>query len=54
MRVLKQDGLEEDSDLYCMANILCKNDIDRRFFLHLNTKEGRLHWIRFQWNHISM
>jgi hypothetical protein len=53
VRVLKQDGLEEDSNLYCMANILCKNDIDRRFFLHLNTKEGRLHWIRFQWNHIS-
>jgi hypothetical protein len=53
VRVLKQDGLEEDFDLYSMANILCKNDIDRRFFLHLNTKEGRLHWIRFQWNHIS-
>jgi hypothetical protein len=53
VRVLKQDGLEEDSDLYCMANILCKNDIDRRFFLHLDTKEGCLHWIRFQWNHIS-
>jgi hypothetical protein len=52
VRVLKQDGFEEDSDLYCMANILCKNDIDTRFFLHLNTKEGRLHWIRFQWNHI--
>jgi hypothetical protein len=53
VRLLKQDGLEEDSDLYCMANILCKSDIDRRFFLHLNTKEGCLHWIRFQWNHIS-
>jgi hypothetical protein len=53
VRALKQDGLEEDYDLYCMANILCKNDIDRRFFLHLNTKEGRLHWIRFQWNRIS-
>jgi hypothetical protein len=38
VRVLKQDGFEEDSDLYCMANILCKNNIDRRFFLHLNTK----------------
>jgi hypothetical protein len=24
VRVLKQDGLEEDSNLYCMANILCK------------------------------
>jgi hypothetical protein len=33
VRVLKQDGLEEDSGLYCMANILCKNDIDRRFSL---------------------
>jgi hypothetical protein len=32
VRVLKQDRLEEDSNLYCMANILCKNDIDRRFF----------------------
>ena len=53
VRLLKEDGLEEDSDLYCMANILCKNDIDRRFFLHLNTKEGHLHWIRFKCNHIS-
>ena len=53
VRLLKEDGLEEDSDLYCMANILCKNDIDRRLFLHLKSKEGRLHWIRFQWNHIN-
>jgi hypothetical protein len=53
VRLLKKDGLEEDSDLYCMANILCKNNINRRFFLHLKSKEGRLHWIRFQWNHIN-
>jgi hypothetical protein len=52
VRLLKEDGLEEDSDLYCMANILCKNDINRRFFLHLKSKAGRLLWIRFQWNHI--
>ena len=32
VRLLKEDGLEEDSDLYCMANILCKNDINRMFF----------------------
>ncbi|AQK79755.1 hypothetical protein ZEAMMB73_Zm00001d035843, partial [Zea mays] len=37
VRLLKEDGLEEDSDLYCMANILCKNDINRRFFLHLKS-----------------
>jgi hypothetical protein len=24
VRLLKEDGIEEDSDLYCMANILCK------------------------------
>jgi hypothetical protein len=53
VRLLKEDGLEEDSDLYCMANIFCKNDINRRFFLHLKSKEGHLHWIRFQWNHIN-
>ena len=53
VRLLKEDGLEEDSDLYCMANILCKNDINRKFFLQLTSKEGRLHWIRFQWNHIN-
>ena len=53
VRLLKEDGLEEDSDLYCMANILCKNDINRKFFLQLTSKEERLHWIRFQWNHIN-
>jgi hypothetical protein len=53
VRLLKEDGLEEDSDLYCMANILCKNNINRKFFLQLTSKEGRLHWIRFQWNHIN-
>jgi hypothetical protein len=53
VRLLKEDGIEEDSDLYCMANILCKNDINRKFFLQLTSKEGRLHWIRFQWNHIN-
>jgi hypothetical protein len=53
VRLLKEDGLEEDSDLYCMANILCKNDINRKFFIQLKSKEGRLHWIRFQWNHIN-
>jgi hypothetical protein len=40
VRILKQDGLEEDSDLYCMANMLCKNDINWRFFLSMQTKEG--------------
>ena len=53
VRLLKEDGLEEESDLYCMANILCKNDINRKFFLQLTSKEGCLHWIRFQWNHIN-
>lgn len=53
VRLLKEDRLEEDSDLYCMANILCKNDINRKFFLQLTSKEGRLYWIRFQWNHIN-
>jgi hypothetical protein len=53
MQLLKQDGLEEDSDLYCMTTILCKNEIDRRFFLNMNTKEGRLHWISFSLDHIS-
>ena len=53
VRLLKEDGIEDDSDLYCMANILCKNDINRKFFLQLTSKEGRLHWIRFQWNHIN-
>jgi hypothetical protein len=50
VRILKQDGLEEDSDLYCMANMLCKNDINWRFFLSMQTKEGCLHWIRFNWD----
>jgi hypothetical protein len=53
VQLLKQDGLEENPDLYCMATILCKNEINRRFFLNMNTKEGRLHWIRFDWDHIS-
>ncbi|KAL5647396.1 hypothetical protein ACJX0J_041751, partial [Zea mays] len=48
VRLLKEDGIEEDSDLYCMANILCKNDINRKFFLQLTSKEGRLHWISFE------
>jgi hypothetical protein len=34
VRLLKEDGLEEDSDLCCMANILCKNDINRKFFFN--------------------
>jgi hypothetical protein len=52
VQLSKQDGLEENSDLYYMETILCKNEINRRFFLNMNTKEGRFHWIRFSWNHI--
>ena len=52
VQLLKQDGLEENSDLYYMETTLCKNEINRRFFLNMNTKEGCLHWIRFSWDHI--
>jgi hypothetical protein len=43
VQFLKQDGLEEDSNLCYIATILCKNEINRRFFINMNTKEGRLH-----------
>jgi hypothetical protein len=47
VQLLKQDRHEENSDLYYMATILYKNEINRRFFLNMNTKEGHLHSIRF-------
>jgi hypothetical protein len=50
VRLLKEDGLGEDSDLYCMGTMLYKNDMNRRVFLSMQTKEGRLHWIRFNWD----
>jgi hypothetical protein len=47
VRLLKEDGLGEDSDLYRMGTMVCKNDLNRRVFLSMQTKEERLHWIRF-------
>jgi hypothetical protein len=47
VRLLKRDGLGEDSDLYCMGLMLCNNDLNRRAYLSMQTKEGWLRWIRF-------
>jgi hypothetical protein len=49
VRLLKQDGSGEDSDFYCMGLMLCNNGLNRRAYLSMQTKEGCIHWIRFNW-----
>nr|TKV99325.1 hypothetical protein SEVIR_8G035500v2 [Setaria viridis] len=49
MRILEEDGIDEGSDLYCMAIYLCKNVVNRRAFTKMKTREGCLHWIQFNW-----
>uniref|UniRef100_K3Y3H6 Myb/SANT-like domain-containing protein n=1 Tax=Setaria italica TaxID=4555 RepID=K3Y3H6_SETIT len=48
MQLIKEDGLQEGSPLYCHALYLCtKNPDYRRAFTKMKTKEGRLNWIQF-------
>uniref|UniRef100_K3ZEI1 Myb/SANT-like domain-containing protein n=1 Tax=Setaria italica TaxID=4555 RepID=K3ZEI1_SETIT len=49
MQIIEEDGIEEGSDLYCMTLYLCKNAVYRRAFMKMKTREGRLHWIQFNW-----
>ena len=46
VKIIKEDGVEETDDVYTQALIICKDTLDRRNFLSMETKEGRLKFRR--------
>ena len=42
VKIMKEDDLEESDDVYTQALIICKDTLDRRNFLTMETKEGRM------------
>uniref|UniRef100_K3XQC8 Myb/SANT-like domain-containing protein n=1 Tax=Setaria italica TaxID=4555 RepID=K3XQC8_SETIT len=48
MQLLKEDGIQEGSPLYCQALYLCTKSVEYRTVLtEMTTKEGRMNWIQF-------
>jgi hypothetical protein len=45
VKILKEDGLREPDVVYAQALIICKNTLDHRNFLTMETKEGRLNFL---------
>ena len=48
-KILKEDGLRESDVVYAHALIICKNTLDRRNFLTMETKEGRPNFLHISW-----
>ena len=50
VKIMKDDGVEEIDDVYTQALIICKDTLDRRNFLSMETKEGRLKFLKICWD----
>lgn len=50
VKILKDDGVEGTDDVYIQALIICKDILDRRNFLSMKTKEGRLKFLKIYWD----
>ena len=48
-QILKQDGLSESDPTFAHALVVFKNTVDRRNFLSMETKEGRMNLIEACW-----
>ena len=50
VKIMKEDGVEETDDVYTQALIIFKDTLDRRNFLSMETKEGRLKFLKIYWD----
>ena len=50
VKIMKEDGVKETYDVYTQALIICKDTLDRRDFLCMETKEGRLKFLKICWD----
>jgi len=50
VKIMKDDGVEEIDDVYTQALIICKDTLDRRNFLSMETKEERLKFLKICWD----
>ncbi|KAL6659119.1 hypothetical protein ACP70R_003159 [Stipagrostis hirtigluma subsp. patula] len=48
-QILKEDGYSESDLFFAQALSLCTNRLHRRNFLDLETKEGRLNYVKVSW-----
>jgi len=48
-QILEQDGFPEGTEEFLGATYLCMKKLNRRTFLTMKTREGRLTWITFNW-----
>ena len=48
-KILKEDGLQESDAVYAHALIICKNTLDHRNFMTMETKEGRPNFLQISW-----
>ena len=48
-QIMKQDGLPESDPAFAHALVVFKNTVDRRNFLTMEMKEGRMNLIEARW-----
>jgi len=48
-QLMKQDGVTESDPAFAHALVVFKNTVDRRNFLAMETKEGRMNLIEACW-----
>ena len=48
-QIMKQDGLHKSDPAFAHALVVFKNTVDRRNFLTMETKEGRMNLIEACW-----
>ena len=46
VKIMKEDGVEETNDVYTQALIICKDTLDHRNFISMETKEDRLKFLK--------
>ena len=47
--ILLQDGISEADEVFVQALNLCRDRLSRQGFLDMESKEGRLNWIKVTW-----
>ena len=48
-QILEQDGFPEGTEEFLRATYLCRKKLNRRTFLTMKTRDGRVSWITFNW-----
>ncbi|RLN12079.1 hypothetical protein C2845_PM09G03740 [Panicum miliaceum] len=53
-RILKEDGYREREEFFVKALNVCRDRLQRRAFLDMESKEGRWNYVNFTWDYMTL